>query len=202
MELQALLAHLPQVELVRGEADVAVSGLAYDSREVQPGDVFVAWRGWRHDGHDFVWDACRRGAVAVVAERPVAEGEIPDASVAVVPDGREALAHLSAAFYGFPSRRLRIIGVTGTNGKTTTTHLIKAVLEQAGHRVGLIGTIRHLIGNEVLESHRTTPESLDLQRLLFHMAERGMDYAIMEVSSHALALRRAVGAEFDVAVFT
>src|SRR5690606_8513835 len=120
----------------------------------------------------------------------------------VVPDGREALARLAAAFYGFPARRLRLIGVTGTNGKTTTTHLIKAVHEEAGHKVGLIGTIRHLIGAEVVEAHRTTPESLDLQRLLFHMAERRMEYAVMEVSSHALALRRTVAAEYDVAVFT
>src|SRR5690606_37165207 len=117
-------------------------------------------------------------------------------------DGREALALLSAAFYGFPSRRLRLIGVTGTNGKTTTMHLIKAVLEQAGHKVGLIGTIHHVIGGEVLPTHRTTPESLDLQRLLCQMAERGMEYAVMEVSSQAVALTRTVATEYDVAVFT
>src|SRR5690606_16440392 len=198
MDLHELLQHLPRFEIVRPAAAGPVAGLAYDSREVQPGDVFVCWKGLRHDGHDYVAEAYRRGAVAAVAERPV-PGE---GGLVVVPDGREALALLSAAFYGFPSRRLRLIGVTGTNGKTTTTHLIKAVLEQAGHKVGLIGTIHHLIGNEVLQPHRTTPESLDLQRLLFHMAERGMEYAVMEVSSHALALRRTVAAEYDVAVFT
>ncbi|MBO8142087.1 MAG: UDP-N-acetylmuramoyl-L-alanyl-D-glutamate--2,6-diaminopimelate ligase [Firmicutes bacterium] len=198
MELRTLLAHIPQYAVVRGDPAVAVRGLAYDSREVRPGDVFVCWQGLRFDGHAFAAEAARRGAVAAVTERPV---EGPPVQV-VVPDGREALARLSAAFYGFPSRRLRVIGVTGTNGKTTTTHLIKAVLEAAGHRVGLIGTIRHLIGEEVLEASRTTPESLDLQRLLFHMAERGMDYAVMEVSSHAVALRRTLGTEYDVAVFT
>lgn len=198
MELRSLLAHVPEYTLLQGDPALDVGGIAYDSREVRPGDLFVCWRGLRFDGHAFVQEALARGAVAVVAERPVEGAPVQ----VVVPDGREALARLSAAFYGFPSRRLRLVGVTGTNGKTTTTHLIKAVLEEAGYRVGLIGTIRHLIGNEVLESHRTTPESLDLQRLLFHMAERGMDYAVMEVSSHALALRRTVGAEYDVAVFT
>lgn len=206
MKLHSLLTHLPRYELARGVDTVEVTGLAYDSREVQAGDVFVCWSGLQHDGHDYIDEALHLGAVAVVAERHVggnSDGSPSDhIPYVVVDDGREALALLSAAFYGFPSRRLRLIGVTGTNGKTTTTHLIKAVLEQAGHNVGLIGTIRHLIGNEIIQSHRTTPESLDLQRLLFQMAQRGMDYAIMEVSSHALALRRVVGAEFDVAVFT
>src|SRR5690606_34860497 len=213
-ELRALLAQLPRHSLLQGDAALDIQGIAYDSREVRPGDLFVCWQGLRFDGHAFAAEAVGRGAVAVVAERPIpglagaaagagaqAGAGSPVAQV-VVPDGREALARMSAAFYGFPSRRLRLIGVTGTNGKTTTTHLIKAVLEEAGHKVGLIGTIRHLIGDEVLESHRTTPESLDLQRLLFHMAERGIDYAVMEVSSHALALRRTVGTEFDVGVFT
>lgn len=198
MNFNELLQHLPRYEVIREAPGAVVGGLAYDSREVQPGDVFVCWQGLRHDGHQFVADAFRRGAVAAVVERPLPA----DGGLVVVPDGREALARLSAAFYGFPSRRLRVIGVTGTNGKTTTTHLIKAVLEQAGHKVGLIGTIHHLVGNEVLDTRRTTPESLDLQRLLFHMAERGMEYAVMEVSSHAVALKRIVGTEFDVAVFT
>lgn len=198
MDLHALLQHVPGHQVYRAAKDSSVGGLAYDSREVQPGDVFVCWQGLRHDGHDYVAEAYRRGAVAAVAERPVS-GE---GGLIIVSDGREALARLSAAFYGFPSRRLRVIGVTGTNGKTTTTHLIKAVLEQAGHKVGLIGTIHHLIGNEIVQTHRTTPESLDLQRLLFQMAERGMEYAVMEVSSHAVALKRTVGTEYDVAVFT
>ncbi len=198
MELRSLLAHLPDHTVVQGDPAVDIPGLAYDSREVRPGDLFVCWRGLRFDGHDFAADALARGAAGVVAERPVEGAPVQ----VLVPDGREALARLSAALYGFPSRRLRLIGVTGTNGKTTTTHLIKAILEEAGHKVGLIGTIRHLVGDEVLESHRTTPESLDLQRLLFHMAERGMDYAVMEVSSHAMALRRTLGTEYDVAVFT
>jgi len=198
MNLHDLLNYLPRHEVVRPAAHASVRGLAYDSREVQPGDVFVCWRGLQHDGHAFVDEAYRRGAVAAVTERPVPG----PGGLVVVPDGREALALLSAAFYGFPSRRLRLIGVTGTNGKTTTTHLIKAVLEQAGHKVGLIGTIHHLIGGEVLPTHRTTPESLDLQRLLFQMAERGMEYAVMEVSSHAVALKRTVATEYDVAVFT
>ena len=146
MELRALLAHVPQYNLLRGDPALDIKGIAYDSREVRPGDLFVCWQGLRFDGHAFAGDAVRRGAVAVVSERPV-PGLGPDtvpgsaaesAMVAadpkvelvqiVVPDGREALARLAAAFYGFPARRLRLIGVTGINGKTTITHLINAVL--------------------------------------------------------------------------
>ncbi|MBE3577709.1 MAG: UDP-N-acetylmuramoyl-L-alanyl-D-glutamate--2,6-diaminopimelate ligase [Limnochordales bacterium] len=206
MRLARLLAALPTYRLLGGtsaagaDTDILVSGIAYDSRMVRPGKIFVAVRGMREDGHHYAGDAVLRGAVAVVGEEPV---EVPAHVVQViVPDSREALSRLSAEFYGHPSRRLRVIGVTGTKGKTSTTYLIKAILEAAGGRVGLIGTIQNLIGDQILPAHRTTPESTDLQALLWQMAEAGVDSVVMEVSSHALALKRVQDVAFDVAVFT
>jgi UDP-N-acetylmuramoyl-L-alanyl-D-glutamate--2,6-diaminopimelate ligase len=178
----------------------------YDSRRVTQGDLFVAIRGTATDGHRFIQDALGQGAAAVVLED---EHAAPDplflhhgAIKIVVADARTALARLSANFFGHPARRLRLIGVTGTNGKTTTTHLIKSVLEATGEKVGLIGTIRYLAGEEEIAATHTTPESLDLNRLLAHMVEVGCTAAVMEVSSHALALRRVDGLRFRAGVFT
>lgn len=179
---------------------LAPAGLAYDSRRVQPGFVFFAIKGFRQDGHDFVGDAIRRGAVGVVVEKEVA---VPPGVVAVcVPDTRRALALAAAAFYGHPDRQLRLVGVTGTNGKTTTTHLIRAIYEAQGEKTGLIGTLWAMIGDAVLPAERTTPESLDLQALLRRMVDEGVKTVVMEVSSHALALERVAGIEYDIAVFT
>lgn len=215
VQLRTLLAALdewrvegrPEVQALSGAGDalaalagVEVNGIAYDSRAVRPGELFVAVRGTRDDGHRYAPEAVSRGAVAVVGEEPVA---VPPGVVQViVPDSRLALSRLSAAFFGWPSRKLRVIGVTGTKGKTSTTYLIKAVLEAAGEKVGLIGTIRNLIGDEILPAHRTTPESADLQSLLRRMADRGVDSVVMEVSSHALSLHRVADVSFDVGVFT
>lgn len=176
------------------------SGLAYDSRRVKPGFVFFAIKGFVEDGHDYVADAVGRGAAGVVVEKVVAvPAGIPLFRVA---DTRLALALAAARFYGFPGRRLRLVGVTGTNGKTTTTHLIRALYQALGEKVGLIGTLYAKIGDVVIPEERTTPESLDLQALLHQMSEEGATTAVMEVSSHALALKRVAGLEFDVAVFT
>ncbi|MDI6870243.1 MAG: UDP-N-acetylmuramoyl-L-alanyl-D-glutamate--2,6-diaminopimelate ligase [Bacillota bacterium] len=184
----------------RGDLGVEVGGLAYDSRRVKPGDVFVCIRGLRTDGHFYVREAVERGAVAVVAERDLPEPvQAPFVRVA---DTRQALGLMAARHYGHPSRSLRLIGVTGTNGKTTTTYLVKSILETAGHKVGLIGTIRNLAGQEEIPTERTTPESLDLQALLAHMRDVGCTYVVMEVSSHAVELKRIAGAEFDVGLFT
>lgn len=202
--LEAGEATGPEIE-IRGDAMVEVRGLTYDSRRVAPGDLFVAMRGLRQDGHAFISEAVARGAVGVVMERghmEIGGVHVSGAPVALVPDARLALARLADRFYGRPSRRLGLIGVTGTNGKTTTTYLAKAVLEAAGKRVGLIGTIAYQIGSEVLPASHTTPESADVQRLLSRMVTAGADYAVMEVSSHALALGRVEGCGFDVAVFT
>jgi UDP-N-acetylmuramoyl-L-alanyl-D-glutamate--2,6-diaminopimelate ligase len=163
------------------------------------GSLFVAVRGERVDGHGFVEQAIKAGAVAVVAQAPVASGPLPFVQVA---DSRKALGLLGSRFHGDPSARLKMIGVTGTNGKTTTTYLCKALLEGIGRRVGLIGTVGYHIGQEMLPAPHTTPGALDLQALLAKMVERGLTAAVMEVSSHALALDRTSGCEYDVAVFT
>jgi UDP-N-acetylmuramoyl-L-alanyl-D-glutamate--2,6-diaminopimelate ligase len=177
-----------------------VTGIAYDSRAVRPGDVFVAMQGQRADGASFARDAIGRGAVAIVASRPPA---VPvDVPWTIVADARLALAQLAAAFYGNPSRNLKVIGITGTNGKTTTAHLIASIFEAAGIGCGVLGTIAYRIGGDVLEAARTTPEAPDLQRLLRQMVDRGLGACAMEVSSHALSLRRVDAIAFGAGVFT
>ncbi|MGO0122016.1 UDP-N-acetylmuramoyl-L-alanyl-D-glutamate--2,6-diaminopimelate ligase [Desulfothermobacter acidiphilus] len=175
-------------------------GLAYDSRKVEQGYIFFAIRGWQRDGHDFIPEAVARGAVGVVAERPV---EVPPGVVLeVVPNTRRALALAAARFYGYPSQRLRVVGVTGTNGKTTTTHLLSALYQSRGQKVGLIGTLYLKLGDRIFPGERTTPESLELQGWLARMVREGFEVAVLEVSSHGLALERVTGVAFDVAVFT
>ena len=200
MKIGKLAACLPEA-VFEGDPEVDITGIVYDSRQVKPGDLFVCIKGFRFDGHLFIADAVEKGAAAVAVE----EGrEVESLSVPViyVPDSRRALGLLSACFYDYPSRKLRLIGVTGTNGKTTTTYLIKSILEGAGYKVGLIGTIQNLIGDQVIPAERTTPEASDLQALFSQMVEDGCSFAVMEVSSHALSLERTAGSEFDIAVFT
>ncbi len=200
MKIGELAACLPEAVL-QGDREVDVTGIAYDSRRVKPGDLFVCIKGFRFDGHLFVADAVEKGARAVAAEQG---SMMKDLSVPViyVPDSRRALGLLSACFYDYPSRKLRLIGVTGTNGKTTTTYLIKSILESAGYKVGLIGTIQNMIGDKAVSAERTTPEASDLQSMFSEMVRDGCSYAVMEVSSHALSLERTAGTEFDIAVFT
>jgi len=190
-----------QVEILeqRGDASRPVQAITDDSRAVSAGSLFVAVKGERVDGHGFVEQAIKAGAVAVIAQAPVASGPLPFVRVA---DSRKALGLLGSRFYGDPSARLKMIGVTGTNGKTTTTYLCKSLLEGIGRRVGLIGTVGYQIGQETFPASHTTPGALDLQQLLAKMVEGGLDAAVMEVSSHALALDRTSGCEYDVAVFT
>ena len=190
-----------QVEILQQRGDVSrpVQAITDDSRAVTAGSLFVAVKGERVDGHGFVEQAIKAGAVAVIAQAPVASGPLPFVRVA---DSRKALGLLGSRFYGDPSARLKMIGVTGTNGKTTTTYLCKSLLEGIGRRVGLIGTVGYQIGQETFPASHTTPGALDLQQLLAKMVESGLDAAVMEVSSHALALDRTSGCEYDVAVFT
>jgi UDP-N-acetylmuramoyl-L-alanyl-D-glutamate--2,6-diaminopimelate ligase len=166
---------------------------------VQRNGLFVALRGEKLDGHNFIGQALEKGACVIVTER---EEKLPNATCVVVENTRPALADLSATFYGHPVRKLKMAGVTGTNGKTTTTFLIQHICENAGLRCGLIGTVRYQIGERILPAARTTPESLDLQELLAQMVNAGCRATAMEVSSHALAQDRTRGLEFDVAVFT
>ena len=186
--------------------DVSIRSIQYDSRRVERNDMFVAIRGTAIDGNRFVGDAIERGATVVVTDE---DGAVPDtlfmhAGVikVLVHDARIALAILAANLYGHPSRRMTLIGVTGTNGKTTTTHLIKSILEAGGKMTGLIGTIEYKIGDMTIPATHTTPESLELNRLLASMAEKGCSSAVMEVSSHSLAMNRVHGLEFQAGVFT
>jgi UDP-N-acetylmuramoyl-L-alanyl-D-glutamate--2,6-diaminopimelate ligase len=198
MQLKTLLAAIP-VRQVIGTLDRTVESIAYDSRRVQRNGLFVALRGEKTDGHQFIGRALEKGASVIVAER---EEKNPRVTCLVVENTRTALADFSATFYGHPARRLKLAAVTGTNGKTTTTFLVKHICENAGLRCGLIGTVRYEIGERILPAVRTTPESLDLQELLAQIANADCKAAAMEVSSHALAQDRTRGLEWNVAVFT
>src|SRR5437764_6207452 len=198
MQLKTLLASTP-VRHVFGSADRPVEDIAYDSRRVQRHTMFVALRGEKTDGHQFIGQAIDKGASVIVAER---EEKDPRVTSLLVENTRNALADFSATFYGHPARKLKLAAVTGTNGKTTTTFLIKHICENAGLRCGLIGTVRYEIGERMLPAIRTTPESLDLQELLAQIVNAGCKAAAMEVSSHALAQDRTRGLEWNVAVFT
>lgn len=199
MLLRDLVGEIPY-KTVTGDAGVEIRGITYDSRRVRPGDLFVCIQGLRDDGHRYAGDAVGRGAAALVVERDVdVSPEIPQVRVA---NGRSALAFLSRRIYGDPSSRLRVIGITGTNGKTTVSYLTEAILAEAGFRPGLLGTVEYRLGGRTIPSSRTTPDAADLQRMLHEMVEAGLTHAVMEVSSHALELQRVEGCEFDVAVLT
>jgi UDP-N-acetylmuramoyl-L-alanyl-D-glutamate--2,6-diaminopimelate ligase len=202
MKLGELAGILKNASAPSPNRDVEVSDIAHDSRKVKPGSLFVAVRGFHSDGHRFISQAVQRGAGAVVAEREDEAAAAAGIPQIIVKDTRESLALLSAAFFGRPSERLSLIGVTGTNGKTTTTYLVKSIIEAAGQTAGLIGTIDYRIGNKIYPAPNTTPESLELQRLLDEMAGRGAAYCVMEVSSHALELGRTLGCTFRTAAFT
>ncbi len=180
------------------DRSVGVSGIAYRSDTVRQGDAFFCIPGFRHDGHDFAADAVARGAAAVVCTREQSVG-VPEF---VVPDTRRALAVASARFHGEPSRALDLVGITGTNGKTTTTYLLDSILRAGGRITGLIGTVETRIAGKRLPSSRTTPESADLQALLARMRDEGVSGVSMEVSSHAIDLHRVDGVHFAVAAFT
>ncbi len=189
---------------VRGSMESEFSEIKCDSRAVNAGDMFVAIVGYKVDGHSYVEAALEKGAsVIAVQEGHFDISMIPSSvTVIVAKDTRKLLALSACNFYGHPSREFRLVGVTGTKGKTTTTYMIKRILERAGKKVGLIGTIANYIGDEELPSQRTTPESIDLQKLFRQMADAKVDVVIMEVSSHSLALDRVLGCAFDLAVFT
>jgi len=177
---------------------VPVLDLAYDSRRVQPGALFFCVPGLERDGHDFARDAVRRGAVALVVEQPLGLG-VPEIRV---PDVRSAMPLIAARFHAHPSGSLEVVGVTGTNGKTTTTFMLRAILEAAGRRCGLLGTVKASVAGEETPPALTTPEAIDLQRNLRAMVDAGQDACVMEVSSHGLALRRVDQVLFAAAIFT
>ena len=184
---------------VRGDASgVEISGLAYDSRAVAPGELFFCVSGFRSDGHDFAAQAVARGAAAIVAERALDLG-VPELLVESV---RGAMGPIAARFFGDPTADLRVVGVTGTNGKTTTAYLVRALLEATGQQCGLLGTVKSIVGGEERGVVRTTAEGIDLQRDFRAMLDGGDRACAMEVSSHALELRRTDAIRFAAAVFT
>ena len=196
MELQELLRGVA-VKSSTAADDLEIREVRYDSRAVQAGDLFVAIRGFATDGHQYIGKAMEQGAVAVVCEEAPA-----DVPAVVVENARQALAEIAANRFGHPADSMVMLGVTGTNGKTTTTYLVKHMLEDAGHKVGLIGTNQNLIGDEVIETERTTPESYELHALFARMRDAGCTHVIMEVSSHSLVLDRVYGIPFAVGAFT
>ena len=198
MRLQDLLQGI-EIEETTADLTMEIRGVSYDSRRTVPGDLFVAMTGFATDGHTFVGKAEEAGAACVLCQRPV-ETALPFVRVK---DSRRALAVLSANWFGHPAEQMQIIAVTGTNGKTTTTYLLKDILEQeAGATVGLIGTNQNMIGAQVIPTERTTPESFEVQRLFRQMADGGCTHVVMEVSSHALYLDRVYGVPFSVGIFT
>jgi UDP-N-acetylmuramoyl-L-alanyl-D-glutamate--2,6-diaminopimelate ligase len=183
---------------VVGDPGIAVTDMTHDSRQAAAGVLFVAIRGEHHDGHEHVAQAVESGAPAVCVESPV-DVEV---SQLVVEDTRVAMGPLAAAVHDHPSRKVPVVAVTGTNGKTTVTHYIEAIANGAGEKAGLIGTVATRVGAISMASSRTTPEATDFQRLLARMRDHGADLITAEVSSHALELRRVSGTEFAVAAFT
>ncbi|HEX6117229.1 MAG TPA: UDP-N-acetylmuramoyl-L-alanyl-D-glutamate--2,6-diaminopimelate ligase [Solirubrobacterales bacterium] len=197
MRLDELSAAVPDAE-IRGDGSVEIEDLAYDSGRVGPGTLFVCVPGQTRDGHDFAPQAVASGAAALVVERPLGLG-VPEVQV---DDARAAMAPLAARFHGDPTGELRVAGITGTNGKTTTAFLLRDVLEAAGIGTGLLGTVKQVVGGAESEVVRTTPEAIDLQATFRAMLDAGDRACVMEVSSHALALRRTAEIRFEVAVFT
>ncbi|MBR5228797.1 MAG: UDP-N-acetylmuramoyl-L-alanyl-D-glutamate--2,6-diaminopimelate ligase [Firmicutes bacterium] len=181
-------------------AELEITGVSYNSLKTQPGELFVCISGFSTDGHKYAKSAEEAGAAAILAERPLDEIAVP---VIIVENGRKALSAVSAAFYGRPSDSMKVYGVTGTNGKTTISYLLRAIVEAAGHQCGVLGTIAYVYGGKTFESVNTTPESFELQRMFHEMKnDYSIDYCAMEVSSHSLALSRTDDISFDYSVFT
>jgi UDP-N-acetylmuramoyl-L-alanyl-D-glutamate--2,6-diaminopimelate ligase len=202
MSLSRLLAALPKYELNSHDAaDPTITKITFDSRQVEPGALFIAYRGVNTDSHRFIPDAIAKGVAAIICESPIPHLQSP--ITITVPNGREALAYLCAAWYNFPARHLKMVGITGTDGKTTTTNLLYHIL-RASHKVSMISTVNAVIGNQVLDTglHTTTPDAPDVQRYLAQMVAAGTDICLLEVTSHGTAHHRVTACDFDVAIVT
>ncbi|MXP77570.1 UDP-N-acetylmuramoyl-L-alanyl-D-glutamate--2,6-diaminopimelate ligase [Lachnospiraceae bacterium WCA-9-b2] len=199
MRLTQLLEHL-EYEVVKGNHEIEVTELINDSRKVTPGCVFVCISGAVSDGHEYAGEVGAKGAKALITEKEVEALE--DVTVIRVKDTRYALALMSAAYFGYPADKLKIIGITGTKGKTTTTYMVKSILEGVGHKVGLIGTIEAIIGDKSISANNTTPESYTIHQYFAEMVKAGCDSVVMEVSSQGLMLHRTAGIPFEIGIFT
>ena len=205
MNLKSILSGIEGLK-AKGTLDMEIMGVAHDSRKVKEGYVFIAVKGYDVDGHNYIHQAIENGAKAIVVEdiSSIKQSGLPEGiTLVVAPNTREALAKIACNFYGNPSKKFNLIGITGTKGKTTTTFMIKSILEKGGQKVGLIGTVANYIGDKNLgESSRTTPESLELQELFAEMVKEKVDTVVMEVSSQSLKLHRVDGCDFNIGVFT
>ena len=203
MKLENLLKKI-SYECVSGSLDKEVTAVVYDSRKVTGNCVFICIEGANFDGHEFASEVVKKGASVLVVQKDVEEAvkHNPDVTILKVENTRYAMAFISAAYFGNPAEKMKIIGITGTKGKTTTTYMVKSILENAGFKVGLIGTIEVIIGDTHIPAHNTTPESYLLQEYFARMAEEGCDFVVMEVSSQALMLHRTQGFVFDFGIFT
>lgn len=191
-----------EYELVKGDLDIEILKIEHDSRRVSEGDMFIAIEGFSVDGHNYIEEAIDKGACCIVVEKDVDKALAKNVTVLKVKDTLLAMAKFSSAFYEEPSKKMNLIGVTGTNGKTTTTYLIKRIFEEEGNKTGVMGTLGAVINGERIENRNTTPESLLIQRHLRRMLDKGINYCVMEVSSHALDLKRVEYTNFQVGVFT
>ena len=199
MKLNQLLERL-EYQVAQGSDEIEITTLINDSRKVETGSVFVCISGSVSDGHKYIPDVAEKGAAAVVVERDV---EAPEHMTVIrVEDTRYALALMSAAYFGYPAEKLKVIGITGTKGKTTTTYMIKSILDSVGYKVGLIGTIEAIIGEKRIPAANTTPESYTIQQYFAQMVEEGCDCVVMEVSSQGLMLNRTAGIPFEIGIFT
>ncbi|MGU8942772.1 UDP-N-acetylmuramoyl-L-alanyl-D-glutamate--2,6-diaminopimelate ligase [Clostridium perfringens] len=199
MILKSLLKGL-DYEVIKGNEESKVQNIRYDNRKIEQGDSFVCVKGFKVDGHSFIGDAIKKGAKTLIVQEDVSVQE--DITIIKVRDTRKALAIMSSNYFGNPKDKLKIIGITGTNGKTTSAFIIKSILEKAGFMTGLIGTIANYIGNKKVDAVRTTPESYELHELFKNMVDAGVEYCVMEVSSHSLELDRVYGVQFEEGIFT
>ena len=199
MRLTRLLERL-EYEVRQGSDETEITELVNDSRKVTEGSVFVCISGAVSDGHEYAAEVAGKGAAALITEKDV---DVPDSVTVIrVEDTRYALALMSAAYFGYPAQKLKVIGITGTKGKTTTTYMVKSILEGVGHKVGLIGTIEAVIGDKSIPANNTTPESYTIHQYFAEMVKAGCDSVVMEVSSQGLMLHRTAGIQFEIGIFT
>jgi len=199
MNLQRLISNLSEKQII-GTPDIEITHITTHSQKVQPGTLFICIEGFKVDGHNYINEAIQRGAKAVLISKELPL--LPSLTYIKVPDCRQATPIIANTFYDFPSSKLKLIGITGTNGKTTTAYLIESILHTAGYKPARISTISYKIGNSEIPACQTTPEALELQDMFAQAVKNGVTHVVMEVSSHALALHRTSGCQFDTAIFT
>lgn len=201
MLLQYLIENLTD-KVITGDTNIDINKIEYNSQKIEQNDIFVAIKGYKEDGNDYIKEAVEKGAVCIVTEDELNVNELPNITIVRVQNSRIALSLIASKYYDFPARKLKLIGITGTKGKTTTAYMIRDILNASGKKTGMIGTIYNTYGNVCIEASRTSPESLDLQKLLKDMVDAQMEYVVMEVSSHSLVLDRVYGLHFAIGIFT